>query len=169
MGVQTSYSNNLTAAYEGQLADNGPSDILSYLQGEASAGIGFGLGVCQHLTTDGKCILPADANSRPLGISVRSAAYATGTEYIASSNGIQPGAMVNVLRKGRIWVAVEEAVTAGDPFFVRHIAGGGERKGAIRKSADASDCLDLTAKGRFLTTQATIGGLAILEVDFTNT
>jgi hypothetical protein len=168
MGVQTSYTAEQSAAYEGQLADDGPSDVLSRLQGEASAGIGFGLVVCQHLTVDGKAILPADANSRPLGITVRSQAYEVGREYIAASNGVQVGAMLNVLRKGRIWVAVEEAVTSGDPFFARHLTAGAERKGAIRKSADASDCLDLTAKGRFLTTQATIGGLAILEVDFTN-
>jgi hypothetical protein len=169
MPQQTTYNANMSAAFEGQLADDGPNNMLSRLQGEASAGVGFGLVVCHHLTVDNKIILPADANSRPCGITVRKHDYAIPSEYDVDNDGLQPGAMVAVLRKGRIWVKVEEAVAIGDPFFARHTATGDERKGAIRKSADSSDCLDLTAKGRFLTKQDTIGGLALLEVDFVNT
>lgn len=166
---QTSVTALMLPAYEGQLADSGPHDIITRYQGEASAGIGFGLCVVEG-AADAEAVLPVDANSRAVGIVLRDAGYATPSEYNDASNGIQPNAMVSILRKGRVWVRVEAAVAKGDPFFVRHVAGGGERKGAIRKDADSSDCLDLTGSGRFVSASQSVNGqlMAILDVDFTN-
>ncbi len=47
------------------------------------------------------------------------------------------GQPVNVARKGRFWVKVEEAVTAGDAAYVRYNTDG-NGAGALRKSADGT-------------------------------
>src|SRR5262245_22862956 len=113
---QTSYSANMSAAFEGQLADNGPNDIITRVQGEASAGMEFGLMLAEDTSVDSDAILLVDANSVPVGVLVRSQAYGVPDEYDPENDGVQPGAHLNILRKGRIWVAVEEAVTKGDPI-----------------------------------------------------
>lgn len=50
---------------------------------------------------------------------------------------------VNVLRQGRIWLAPETTVGAGDPIFVRFATGTGAQKGACRNNSDAGTCVQL--------------------------
>lgn len=54
------------------------------------------------------------------------------------------GEMVPVLRKGQLWVYTEEAVSDGDPVFVRISAGaGGSALGAFRNDADGGSCVQV--------------------------
>lgn len=70
---------------------------------------------------------------------------------------------VNVMRKGRIFVNAEDAVSKGDPVYVRFVAGVGETRGRVRAAPDSTDCA-LLRGARFVTT-TTAEGLAVIELD----
>jgi hypothetical protein len=165
MSVQSSYSSQLTKAIEGQLADAGAHDVLSMVNNEAAAEMGFGLAVCFEGSTDDQgALAPDDVTDKIAGILMHSHDY---SQSDLGDTGLLPGATLNILRKGRIWVRPEEAVAPGDRLFIRAEAAGEEREGAVRMSADGADCIDSTTQGVFLTS-AEAGELAVLEVDFTN-
>jgi hypothetical protein len=87
------------------------------------------------------------------------------TDPFGGSAGLADKAAGSLLRDGRIYVAVEQAVVAGDPVFVRYATGaGGSQRGAFRKDADTATAL-LVKGAKYLTTQATIGGIAAVEFD----
>lgn len=153
----------------GQLADNGPKDVLSGVNNEASAGIPFGVAVKVDVTDDsGRGYLNLAANSDKVnGITLYAYAHQPGTTGDIDTDGnLKPGAMLDILNQGRVLVVVEEAVSVGDRAYVRAVASGSEVLGAFRKSADASDTIDIT-KNAIFRTAAGIGGLAVVEVDFT--
>jgi hypothetical protein len=60
------------------------------------------------------------------------------TAYLASET-------VNVLRKGRVWVRVEEAIALGNTVFMRINTGTGAQKGAFRNDADSGTCVEVAA------------------------
>jgi hypothetical protein len=96
---------------------------------------------------------------------VTALAFGVTTLTVGTESGLHssPG-MADCLRQGRIWVAVEEPVTAGDPAFVRFAAGaGGSQLGAFRKSADSASSVALP-NAKYLT-DSTTDGLAIVQVD----
>ena len=75
------------------------------------------------------------------------------------------GETLAVMRKGRIWVITEEAVTPASPVFVRFASGGGGTQlGAFRDDADTATAVDMSAKLKFLTTAAA-DALVLLQVD----
>ena len=85
-----------------------------------------------------------------------------------ATTGVKVGGMLNVLRKGRIWVVSEDGNNIGDRVWVRAVAAGDpEFLGGIVNADDGTDTVDCTNQGVFLTS-ASAGGLAIVEVDFTN-
>ncbi len=72
--------------------------------------------------------------------------------------------MVNAVRKGRIWVTVEEAVTSDDSVYLRFKANGtGKDPGQFRKSSDSSKAI-LVSGARFVTS-AGAGELAVVEIN----
>jgi|SRR5579859_1300319 len=115
---------------------------------------------------DAGAIAPATSGAKMLGINTYAATFDPGPFGLlvqtGSNPGLKPGAALNVMARGRIWVAVEEAVNAEDQAYVRYASGaGGTILGAFRKSADTSTAV--AVKGKYKTSQATPGGLAILE------
>ena len=159
---QTAYSVNQGVALEGGLYDIGDNDILSYLV-QDSGGILFGKGVAQG-TADDQAKLPAaaaDVTDKFLGISQA----VQGIE--ADSSGVvkyvQKAAM-GVVRKGRVWVKVEEAVAPHDPVYCRYAAGG-LGVGSFRKSTGTSEAA-LVSGAKYLTT-AGANGLALVELNLT--
>lgn len=168
---QTSYAEQ-PAAFAGMLAD---ATIVKHadtlVQGEASAEIPFGVAVALSTSpgtdgTPGKAVLPAAANAKIWGVAVHSHDYDNRTEL--GTTGMKPKVLLSALRKGRIWVTVETAVVAGDRAHIRYAAGaGGSQLGAFRNASVVNETIDLTKVAVFLTT-ASIGGLAMVEVDFTN-
>jgi hypothetical protein len=139
---------------------------------EASAPIGFGQAVMFGSTTDElSAKLPAAETSVIAGIVLHTHAVAQSDLIAATSTAIagpKPATMLNVLRKGRVWVTVEDAVVIGDRLWVRGVAAGDpEFLGNVLPADDSTDTVDCTNQGVFLS-DAAAGGLAILEVDFTN-
>lgn len=169
MGVQSSYTQNMTKAFAGMLADSGDHDVIAMRNDEASASIAFGRAVKFGSTTDGTSAkLPDSENAVIAGIVMHSHAYSNSPNGDLDSTGLKVGATMNVLRKGRMWVTVEDAVIPGDRLWVRGVAGGDpEFLGGLLPADDSTDTVDCTGQGQFLTAAAA-GALAVLEVDFTN-
>lgn len=158
---QTEISNTMSAGYAGMLVGSN-HDIDSGFSEEASAEIPFGVGVARGTADDG-VKLPGASTDSVRGVVSHSHAYDKTREL--GDTGLKPKTQINVVRRGKIRVIVEEAVAPGDRAYVRY-AGSGQ-KGAWRKTEVAGETLDCTAEASFITTTA-INGVAILEVDFTN-
>lgn len=168
MGVQSSYGNTLTVALEGQLADDGDHDVIAMTNAEASASIAFGRAVKKG-TGDTEALLPAAETDEVVGITMHSHAYSNGENGDLDDTGMKVGAVMNVLRKGRIWVRVNGAVVAfTSRLWVRAVGSTPpEYLGGIEDADDSTDMIDCTKQGQFITSAAT-GELAVLEVNFLN-
>jgi len=165
MSVQTTYA-AAAVALEGQLFGDGPHDVRTMINQEASAEVPFGHGVkFEGSTEDLGALLPTAETSVIAGIVAHSHAYA---DDELGTTGVLPGATLNVLRKGKIWVAVEDGCAPGDRLWIRAVgAVAPEAIGQCNNADDSTDMVDCTNAGVFLTTAAA-GGLAVLDVDFTN-
>lgn len=172
MGVQNTYSRNQSAAFAGMLADSGPHDIFPLVNSEASASIPFGVGVKKG-TGDLDGLLPTSENDVIVGFTVHTHAYARGSSASNSDlddNGdMRPGAVMNVLRRGRLYVyARKSAVVAyTSRLWVRAVAGAGEYLGAAEDADDSTDTIDCQGQGQFISSGAA-DSLVVLDVDFTN-
>lgn len=133
-------------------------DILSYVNEETTAGIPFGVMVAQG-TADRGCVLMAAQNDDLIGIVVKNQAYDTKRE-LDDNGALKPDVMVNVLRRGRIWVAVDESVAPGDDVRVD------EDGGTFTKTAENDVTIDISKNARWLSS-TTGAGLALLEFDMT--
>lgn len=160
---QTVYNEYSDQAKNGQLADLGLVERISRIADEV---IPYGLLVVLGASVDTTCKLPAAAAdittvTKALGVSL----VDLNKETLAGIVQYAAQDPVGIVRKGRIWVTVEEAVTPTSPVYVRFVAGsGGSQLGSFRASADtASAALLAGAKYRSTTT----GGakLALLELD----
>lgn len=161
---QLSYSTYQSAAFAGMLYDNGDNDILSYISEEASAVMPFGIAVAKG-TADFGALLMVNGSSVIVGLAAHTHQVDPGQAgNTPAGAGIPPKYAINVLKRGRMYVQVEEAVTPASPVFVRFAAGaGGTQKGAIRASADTATAVAWTA-ARFLTS-ASANGYAVIEVN----
>lgn len=81
----------------------------------------------------------------------------------ANNVGYPLASAMSVMRRGRIWVYVEDAVVAGVQAFVRCVAGAGEVIGAFRSDVDGTDAGALPGSRFKLTAGA--GELTILELN----
>lgn len=162
---QTSYSINQLTAFAGQLGDIGPHDIGTFTN-SVLASVPFGVAVSMDPTSgDGHFKLPAASGDlvRNLLLGVTSATQAI--ENLGSGGGYKINAAVGVLKKGRVWVQVEEAVVAGDPVFVRIAAGaGGTQLGAFRKTADTASASQVLEGMQYLTSASALG-FVLLQVN----
>lgn len=168
MAVQTTYPSSLTARIAGQLADSGAHDIVAMVNREASASIPFGRVVMFGSTTDPTSMkVFAAETSIAAGILLHS--YEYDPTYDLDSTGLKAGRPGQVLRKGRVIVLLEDAVTIGQRGYVRGTAGagGGELVGGILPADDGSDTADCTNQIVFLES-GSAGDLVMVEVDFTN-
>lgn len=77
--------------------------------------------------------------------------------------GYEPQSAMNLLKKGRIYVTVEDAVVKGGLPFVRFVAGATEQLGSFRSDADTSDAVALPNAS--YVTSAGAGELAVVEVN----
>ena len=164
MSVQTTYVDGLVNGRLGQLADSSPSDVATAKNAEGSASIPFGVMVAKG-TLDGDAELVAAVADHFLGVTLFSHAYGD-SDLNTDRDEMAVGAAMNILRKGRVLVAVEEAVVAGGDVRVRHVAGTGAL-GGFRTTAVAGETLDCSAFCVWRTSAA-ITKLAVLEVDLTN-
>ncbi len=149
---QLDYNVNMDIAFEGMLADANLEHADSGLA--EGSNLEFGLGVKKG-TSDNQFAPLAAAADKFEGVLIH---------RHREEGDLLDKQAVSVLRRGRIYVLVEEAVVKGDAAFVRAVATTGERAGAFRKSADGTDTIDLTGVAVFKTS-AEAGELAILEVN----
>jgi len=157
--AQLTYPTDLVIGIAGQAADTGAIDVISRASEEAVA-FPYGCAVVAGTDPDVQALLASGAADL-LGVAMHSHAA---ENDIAAADSVLDGRMFNVLRDGRIYVVVEEAVTPASTVFVRISAGGGgSQLGAFRASADTATAL-ACAGARYLTS-AGIAGVAVLEID----
>ena len=165
--TQNTYTENIAAAIEGQIADMTNCDVRTYRVSGDDA-IKFGYPVIAVADTD-ECVpvthgVAWTANTLPLilGIAIKDITRDPSDE----DEYVKP-AHVNVLVRGTIWVKVEAAITDA---MVR------TRQVSFKRPAAADDATGQFSGGatapaqprvagaRWVTKQATAGGLAKLEL-----
>ena len=114
------------------------------------------------------CRLPRLATDfsgrKVLGVAIADASMVTRAS--APIAGYSAGEAVPVLRKGRIWMTVEDvaSVAKGGLVYVRHIATGTESLGAIRAADDGADTEVMDAQQcEFTGQKVTALNLAVVE------
>lgn len=149
--AQTSISTNPAVAQAGTFATavSGANQVISKVAAEA---ITPGKAVVLTVDDDTTCEQP-DATGevtggRTLGIALIDAQKTT-LAYAA-------GEVVQIAIHGEVWVAAEEAVTAGADAFVRFADAGSTGLGSFRSDADTADAVALP-NARFTSTTAAAG------------
>ena len=143
--MQTEYDQEPEKAFQGLIADGGPVDIITRAL-ELAAGAPFGIAL--EPGTDPTLEVTPTTGSGFVFVGVAAHSHTQedlGTQ--ALDLGISDNEPVNVLRKGRIWVPIEQAVTPfSSPVFVRHTVNGGlDQLGAFRIDADTANAEAVTA------------------------
>lgn len=160
---QTSYSVDPAVGFRGLLADPNDDSFAIPLANGGAAAVGFGIMVKRDVTNpeDQFDVFTATGQD-PVGILVHTQAQENPS--LAGDLGVDQLEVASVLRRGRIWVRVEEAVSVGDPVFFRHTAGaGGSEIGAFRNDADTASCDQVTSAAWL---QGSDGaGIALLELN----
>lgn len=160
MAVQTTYAQAPATAIAGLVADNAPSYSVS---GNPDNGVvdAPGLFVARG-AAEGTFKLPTSGAEVAAGLGV--VAYQPAqipTNYgVAALQGNPPR---RILRRGLIWVTVEENVSDGDDAYVRFATGTAAQKGAFRKSADSATAAQLP--GAKFRGGATAGNVCKVEVN----
>lgn len=164
MSVQTTFNQNATQGYSGTQVGNRQPSIETMRNAETSAEIPFGVAVKHSSATDEQAarLLTAITTEAIAGIVVHSHSY---DQSQLGDDGVKPGALLNVMRQGRLLVICEDGCDVNDPLHIRAVATGDELAGGLRAAADGTDTIDCSAVGHWRTSAAA-GGLAELEFDF---
>lgn len=168
-GQQSTVNTQQPKAFAGMRGDG--SHCRSKVSEEASAEIPFGVMLARGTSDpENGALLPhtsaAAMASAFIGVAAHSHAYAKPDEL--GDTGLKPKVTLGVHTQGPIWVVPEEAVVAHTSAVrVRVLAGGGEQAGEFRATADASDCVDISAFAHW-ETSAGAGEPALLWVDMTS-
>lgn len=160
----TSYPTAPGIGFAGQIADEAPRYIDSAIN-KAAAAIPFGIGVKKG-TNEDEAVLLAATGDVLIGIAVhRHDVNTIGSSAWAADAGIPVNDRFDLMKRGVVYVKVEEAVVQGDKAFVRFAAGaGGTQLGAWRKSADTATAR--AVNGAYFLKGAASGGIAPLYFDF---
>jgi hypothetical protein len=154
----------MTKAVEGALV-NGHSDQYIISAANVAAASFFGR-ACLAVTGFGdRFVQPTTAAGVFIGILVHSHAVEQ-SQVTAGAAGLPVNKTGGVLRRGRIWVVTETAITdITVGVFYRHTTSGAlpEALGRFRVDADTADATQVTA-ARWLGT-ASAGGLVQLEIN----
>jgi len=121
---QLSYSRlQAKVAYEGQKADAGFDDVIT---GIAEGAVPFGKLVVRGTDADKQGKLPAASGDVTTATSVLGVAlHSHDREQTAAAGAAYADKeAMSLLRQGRCWVKVEEAVTVASVVHVRYAAGG---------------------------------------------
>lgn len=157
---QLSYSQTMTVAVAGMIADGAgaPHDVVSRVN--ITDEIPFGVAVADIAGDEGTIELPDSSGALICGIAVRSLTVEEGAASV--ENAYPADSACAVMKKGRIWVQVEKAVTVDDDVYVRHTANGGNTQlGAFRDDSDTNRAIQIT-NARFVTSSS---GSGIVQVE----
>ena len=156
--MQTQVNEYMQKGMAGGLADIGPCDIVTRINADAAA-IPFGVFVTKG-ANQGEAVLPTVSGevTGPVGQGVVLRSHTQPQE-----EGYAVSDPMSVIKKGRVWVPVDSAVTAESAAFVRFVAGAGEQLGVFRADADGTDAVALP--GAKFVSDASAGELAVLDLN----
>lgn len=166
---QTTVTTNAVAAIAGELGDNGRDMNMASANSEETAlQLQFGTMVMQGVQDYGAKVLTAGNVLNIVGAVVYSASFQRGIELgtVVDANGklgLLPTTYFNVLKRGRIWVLCEEAVTPASVVRVR-CTNAGNGAGTFRTTSAGAGLSMLLVGARYLDT-AGIGGFSRVEFD----
>lgn len=148
--LQTTYSERMRVAVAGMPADMVTYDADSLIV-DTVAGIGFGLAVSKT-TASNKILLGSTAANLFRGITVRDV-----TLIPENLDKYARYDTASVMVRGDIWVAVGSVVIHGEPVTFNSTTG-------VLSTLAASGTQFTIAGARWMTDQATVGGLAIVRL-----
>lgn len=161
----------LTYANENAIgeAGDGSTALVATTANVTGAPVPFGRGLIVT-STDGVAVLPSATAFTFEGVSVNRAKGRpkdTSVSPPVTGDAVYGGDdAVPVLRKGRIWIRVENAVTTGSGVFLRHTQGANALHTVGRfRGADVGAEVDELTQGARWITSAAAEELAVLEVD----
>jgi hypothetical protein len=164
---QTTYTIDQPSGSVGFIADASfIQDIESYVN--AAGAVTYGCVVTRGASTD--LIVHPDAAAEITDEKVVRGIVAADPSMESKEDGLVAnypvGSVVNVMRKGRIWVIAENAITEGTSTVnVRYAAGvAGTQLGALRGAAVVDETAVLP-KSKWKSSTSTTGQLAIIEID----
>ena len=133
---QTAYTIDPALAFRGLLGDPNAGNFAIPMANGAAAAQGFGIAVRRDAANpEDQFDIFSAAGQAVLGVLVHTQAQQN--PGLADPLGISLLEEASVLRRGRIWVAVEEAIVVTDRVFVRHTAFGGNTEiGQFRTDAE---------------------------------
>ena len=162
-GMLSTASDGLCEA-DGKHNENASDDDYPNIELGVMVGVGT--------EVDGVLSLAAQAD-KLAGISMRSQARDPGMNVDLDSGAVLPDQTLGVLRRGRIWVQIEETVTAGSAVRYRAVATTTETPGIFRSSdPTGTDTVLISEGARWVTGGTASGspslGIAELEIDMLN-
>ncbi len=170
---QSDVTTTYPVAFRGLNPDNGDSgdNYISRVSAETVKQIPFGHMVMQG-TADDQCLQMTSQTGVPLGVVPYAAVYQISHELanVADSDanlGLIGGTDIQIKRRGRLWVAIDENVTFTDAVKVRTSCVAACGPGSFRKSALATHTIDLSKVARWCGTYTAANGYGLLEFDFT--
>lgn len=156
MPVQTTYSSEHTAGFEGQRADFGLTNNFTKAC-ELAAGINFGRAVVRG-TADDQATLPTATGQDFIGFTNQTTA---GQANSSDVHLYQQYQSMNIMDFGPVYLYTETSVVPGDKVFYRHTAKGGNTViGRVRNDADVNTA-DEVKYATFEST-ASAGSLALV-------
>lgn len=164
---QTSYSQSPEVAYEGQVDD--AREVIDCVVNSTNGAVKFGRAVTfRTLPAPGTrpTIELPDATGEITGEGFAGIVIKDHNVEIADGStefsGYVTGQVCSVLRRGRIHVKSESAISGRQQMFAR-FAAGGDGIGSLRHDADTANAVAIPGS-RNLTTFA-LGGIGLMELD----
>ena len=133
--AQTSYSTLPDLGFAGLLGDSGEGMFLVSRALEPATAVAFGLGMIYGTDPEKQFDIFSGAGTLA-GVLAHKQNRADPS--LGAALGIEQDEVASLMRNGRMWVTVEEAITVGDPVYVRHTTGTGTVIGAFRNDADGT-------------------------------
>jgi len=172
MPISTLSYDEQSRAFAGMKCALREDAIETYVQGEVSAEVPFGVVVAEGAAstvagTPDKAVLMVDANSKPAGVLMHAHNFDRETQL--GLIGVKPTNLISVMKQGQVYALSEGACTKGGQVFVRYATGsGGSQKGVVRADANATTAV-LCRGLSFAETKTSHGdGLVKLDVDMLN-
>jgi hypothetical protein len=163
MAGQTSYSTLPAVAIAGQIGNGGPNVIDTGII-EDTAGIGFGLFCIQGANQQGIAAMSGTDMTVVRGITTNQH-NESGYPFTAGSAKYLQGETVNVLRRGRIWVQTNSAVTLGLTNAALYVVNTGADAGKIRNDNTNAVALAAGAIVRDVGTAGSGAGICEIEIN----
>lgn len=158
MPVQTDYTAEHAAAFEGQRVNLGLINITSKVA--EGSDVAFGRAIIRG-TADNQAKLPSATGQDFLGVTELTTAW---SENASDLHVYAEDREMNIIDFGEVYVHTEQAVVPGDPVFFRHTANTAplDVVGRFRKDLDTDKADQITGATFESTTSA--GGLAKIRL-----